>query len=250
MWSDLASPSFSSRSFLLNGRGADSGAGHYHVIQQTTSYVSDHVLLCMAEVLHHMARRAMKVLETNGPLSQWISHAHIVRQLVIFDVHGIPDLICIDTDECRRQTAINAQRLIPASLITNPDHVYEPLQKASESYRAQNKKGVVYPSARHSRGFAVALFGDHTNSIQRVIATMQVTLSLVDEETQQAVFQPSFNPDSRRISYTQGFYMVSRNALIANNHLLQPYLPRETGIIDFVRRPYSSYPDDREVHRL
>lgn len=241
----LASPSFSSPTFLLNGRGADAGEGRYHVIQQTTSYVSDNVLLCMAEVLHHMARRSMRILENNGPLYQWHRNAHIVRQLVIFSVYDVPNLVFIDTDECRRQTAISANQIISSSLLTNPDHLYWPLQKASTTYRGQNRQGIVYPSARHSRGFSVALFGDHTKSIQNLIASFQVNLSLVDEETLQPVFfNPTYNPDSRKVGYTKGFYSISRNTLLANSTHLQPSLPKENGIIDFVRHPYSSYPDE------
>jgi len=66
----LASPLFSSQTDLLNGRGALKGRGRYHRIHQYTSYVSDNVLICMAELLYHMSRAAMKTLVNNGPPSQ------------------------------------------------------------------------------------------------------------------------------------------------------------------------------------
>jgi len=162
---------------------------------------------------------------------------------VIFEAHAIPNLIYIDTDDCRRYTMIGASAALHSALIINPDHLYEPLQKASEFYRAQGKKGLIYPSARHSCGHALALFDDHSRSLVRIVKTLQVFLSLVDEEKLQPVAQP-FNPDTGKISYTQGYYQFSRNDYLANKSFLQSFLPDWSGIIDFVRRNYSTYPDD------
>ena len=88
----LASPLYSSQSDLLNGKGANAGEGRYHRIQQPTSYVSNNALLCIAEVLYHMSRKAMNHLANNGAPSQWQKYAQILRHLVIFDMHEITEL--------------------------------------------------------------------------------------------------------------------------------------------------------------
>ena len=117
----LALPLYSSQPDLLTGKAALRGEGRYHRIHQETSYVADSVLLCIAELLYHMSRDAMNVFVKNGTTSQWQKCAQVQRHLVVFDVHKIPDLVYIDTVDCRQQTVLNAQQLIPSTIIIHPD---------------------------------------------------------------------------------------------------------------------------------
>lgn len=233
----LALPLYSSQADLLTGKAALRGEGRYHGIHQETSYVSDSALLCMAEILYHMSRDAMDVLVNNGTTTQWQNQAQVLRYLVIFDVHNISDLMYIDTQDCRRQTALHAQELVPSTLIVHPDCVYPPLHRAGNFYRRQSKNGIVYPSARHSQNLAVALFLDHTASIKSICAALKVTLTLVEEGTGQLAIPPRFDPNSQKISHTQGHYEFDPTDFASNQALLNPSSLAASGIIDFVRRP-------------
>ena len=232
----LASPLYSSLPDFLNGKGALAGDGRYHRIHQLTSYVSDSAILCIAEVLYHMSRKAMAYLANKGSPSGWRSHARILRHLVVFDVHQISDLIYVDTKDCRQEVALNAQQAIPSTIIVHPDCVYDPLQKASDHYRKRNKKGVLYPSARHSQNLAAALYLDHTRSINNIHATLKVTLSLVEEGTNNPAIPPVFDPDLKKISQTLGHYAIDANDFSAARTLLIPGL-RQSDTVEFVRRP-------------
>lgn len=243
----LVSPPRSSVDELLNGKGAQKCEGRLHFIRQNTSYVSDNVILCMAEVLYHMSQRAMEGLANNYSGRVWQTCIQARKVLVIFDVKEIPDLIYIDTEECRIQVAAgtNPSEWLLSTVIVNPQCIYRPLQHASDVYRKiPGKRGIVYPSARHSRGLAVALFDDHTSSIKQIRATIEVTLTLAEEGTSNLATDPNFSMLSGKLSHIRGHYRMSRNALIANRNLIQPTLLQAEGFIDLVRRPYSVYPND------
>jgi hypothetical protein len=233
----LASPLYSSQTDLLNGRGALHGPGRYHRIHQHTSYVSDNALVCMAEVLYHMSRLAMNTLVNNGPPSQWQSRAQVSRHLVIFEASAISDLIYIDTRDCRHLTLVNTRRAIPSTVIVHPDCIYDHLHEAGDYYRAQNKKGIVYPSARNSApGIAVALFLDHTASIRQILATLRVTLTLVEEKTGAPAVLPAFDPNESKISHIRGFYEFDPSDFASYRTHLRQNSILQSDRVEFVRQ--------------
>jgi len=240
----LASLSYSSESDLLNGRGTYANEGRYHVHQQLTSYASNNVLVCITEILYHMSRRAMNFLINNGPISLWQAYAHQARKLVLFTVDQIPELVYIDTEESRNRTAAGIQKSLHSTVIINPDCVYSPLQLAGNHYRSLHKRGVVYPSSRHFEGLAVALFGDHTSSLTKIVGKLDVNLILVEDTSNKLATSPQFNPYHDAISHTRGYYQFKRSHFTTHGNLLAPFLPSSKGYIDFVRRPYIKYPVD------
>lgn len=239
----LASITFSSGPDLLNGRGAMAGEGRYHYVHQATSYCSDNVLVCFAEVLYHMSRQALDSLANNMPLATWLTRAVVPKHLVVFEIRAIPDLVNIDTDDCRNQTAMRARQIVGSSLLTHPDMVYDPLQQASNFYRRSGRNGVVYPSARHSRRYAIALYADKTSAIVRIRATLDVTLKIIDESTGIPVDGLIFDPSRQKVDQTRGYYQISSSHYHSAQSLLVPNIPI-SGIIDFSRRLYVHYPTD------
>jgi hypothetical protein len=213
--------------------------GRCHGFHQPTSYVSNNVLLCMAEVLYHMSRSAMLTMANKGNARQWRDKASAHKDLVIFEAHRVDDLIYLDTSESRTQA-----NPVASAIIVHPDCLYEPVQHASDHYRGQGKIGVVYPSARHSRDFAIALFLDRTSSIRNISAVIDVCLTLLAEDETTLATDPRFNPYEHMISHTKGRYDIDPGDLASCSHLLYPALPRASGIVDFVRRPYHTYPND------
>jgi hypothetical protein len=238
----ISSPLFSSKSDVLNGRGALTQQGRYHQVHQFTSYCSDNVLVSISEILFHMSRHALRSLANNMPLASWLSRAVVPRHLVILEMSRIDSLIYIDTDDCRNQTALHAGQIVHSSLLIHPDELYYPLQMASNFYRNASRLGVVYPSARHSRGLALALFLDHTNNIKNILGTLDITLSLVDESSEKPVSN-AFNPAQDKISQTRGYFQMKVSDFSRYQRLLYP-LPSSSGVIDFVRTNYSHYPQD------
>jgi hypothetical protein len=197
----------------------------------------------MAEVLYHMSRQAMDVLVNNGPFTEWKNRAAVFRRLVIFRVHPIDNLVYIDTEDCRQQTSLGAKQGIASTLVVHPDQVYRPLQAASTFYRSARKNGIVYPSARHSRGHALALFLDQTARIKRILGTLDIHLALVEEATESPIDRPPISPFDKKLSHTRGYYEITRSDFTKNQNWLNPRLPASRGVIDFVRVPYRKYPD-------
>lgn len=234
----LAAPLYSSLSDLLNGKGALAGDGRYHRVHQFTSYVSDNILLCFAEILYHMSRKAMAHLAGNGLPAGWQNCAQIQRHLVIFEVNEIRDLIYIDTKDCRQEILRNASQAIPSTIIVHPDWLYEPLHRAADYCRSQRKNGVVYPSARYPQGLAVGLFLDHTASIKNISATVKVTLSLIEGNTGKPAIPPYFDPDVQKISHMRGHYEFDPTdfASAGASGLLNPRTVTQNGFVEFVRR--------------
>ncbi len=197
----------------------------------------------MGEILYHMSRNSLSVLANNGTTRQWQTSARVTKHLVAFEVNMIPDMVYIDTEDCRQQIPLLTKQLIPSSIVVHPDQLYGPLQQAGDFCRRQAREGVVYPSARHSQGLAVALFRDHMRSIKGIVATLEVELALVEAESYQPV--PNFSPHDEKISHTHGYYeFTDPSAFAKYQSVLQPALPSVRGVVEFIRRPYSRYPSD------
>src|SRR6266852_980678 len=108
----IASPTYSSGSDVLNGRAALSGkGGRYHLIHQLTSDCSDNVLVSISELLYHINRHALESLANNMPMTMWLDRAIVPRHLVILEMSQLDNLIYIDSDDCRNQTARSARQI-------------------------------------------------------------------------------------------------------------------------------------------
>ena len=110
---------------------------------------------------------------------------------------------------------------------------------------------MIYPSARHSRGHCIALFGDQTNSLKSGSCYVtSVTLKLVREDFDSAGPPPRpCDPTTDIIDGMRGYYSFdgsTKSGLIslAERGLLSPLGMPARGAVDFVRRRYHRYPID------
>jgi hypothetical protein len=232
----LTSPTWADEKFVLNGRGADQGEGRYHWIQQTTSYVSDNVLLCIAEKLYYMNREALRKLANNS----FLEFRHVaVRQevIVILELQGISSLCHVNSRECLFQHQLNR------SVITQPDQHDPRLHAVADTLRKVNTPGLIYPSARHSMGNAIAMFGDHSKSIARVVGKVRINLSLVSEDLKSRADDKSFDAIEHRLSHTTGHFAIDAGDFSRFQYHLWPTFHHSVGFLDYLRVNYATpYP--------
>jgi RES domain-containing protein len=232
----LTAPTFAGPTEVLNGAGANSGPGRYHRIQQPTTYASDNVLLCFAEKLYYMNKSSTKKL-LNNSFTEFRREAARDCSLVIFKSKQLKDLVHIASSE-----ALHRHRLNPSS-ITHPEQEYTPLQDAADTIRSTGSSGLVYLSARHSMGLAVALFGDRTGMIDSILATVRVRLSLVSEDRSTLADDARFDPTKDRISYNWGHFAIDVGDYSSSQYLINPAITVPSGYISTSRTHYrTSYP--------
>jgi hypothetical protein len=228
----ITSPSFVSKNFLLNGKGCILCDGRYHCIRDLTSYASDNVFLCIAEKLFHMSNMSLEKLKNNSP-NEFFKVASKRCSLVVFKCNNVTDLVNINSDNACKQYNTNP------SAITHPDTFYSQLQNISRRIRNNSKKGIISPSARHSKGLTVVFFGDHTASIEDIEFIFDIELSLVSEDMKTlASGGGGFNFRRDRINQNIGFFKFHQNQLSRNFALLNPRFSRPSGLIDFCRLRY------------
>ena len=135
-------------------------------------------------------------------------------------------------------------RLCGAAVVF-PDTQYEFMQTFHNKLRANRKRGVLYPSARHSIGLCVALFRDETKSIDVCSDPISVRLQLLPEHQDLHSPPGEIDPFETKIHPTMGYYKVlsvGEFERAQRKGTLPQDLPAE-GKIDFVRRNYrGDYP--------
>jgi len=231
----VTSPTWADPSFLLNGAGANHGHGRFHRIHHATSYVSDNVLLCIAERLYHMSHVAYKKL-ANKSYAEFKCESSRLEVIVIFETNQLPNLVHLDS-----AVAIQYSQLNP-SAITQSDSIYDPLSRAGDQLRTDGAAGVVYASARHSIGHSLALFGNHSALIDRITARVKIRLSLASEDLSILTNDPSFNPISVRLSQHIGHFAIDAADFGNYQYLLNPALKIAQGFLPFHRIFYGSKP--------
>jgi RES domain-containing protein len=133
---------FATQSKLLNGQGGRWTQGRYNFRGSLTSYVADNALLCIAESLYHISRRAALHLRQSRKVRKssvdfWRSIAATDKILVAFKSSLIKNLIYVAT---------KAGKVLHPSTVLNPDFIYKPLQQVAKLYRNAGRRGIVYPS--------------------------------------------------------------------------------------------------------
>jgi RES domain-containing protein len=239
----LTSPIHCDKTDVLSGKGANRTKGRYHNFQ-STSYCASNVLLCMAEVLFHMYRAVIDGIRKE------LSHGHLMqlsespRILIVFAVAERTDLIWADSEGCRTDYAPR----VGGTSVVYPDATYEPMQAFAEKLRELQKPGVMYPSARHSQDFAVALFEDQNTLLKTdPFERLAVTLKLINEEQELGVAPETVSPLRDKLHPTMGFYEFADAGeleRVRGAGLLNPSQIPQRGYVDFVRRKYRRYPDD------
>jgi RES domain len=239
----LTSPVHCERVHVLSGLGANRTKGRYHMFQ-STSYCANNVLVCIAEVLFHMYRAVIDGIKKEHPHGHLIQRTESARVLVIFAVADRPDLVWADSEGCRTDYAPR----VGGTSVVYPDATYEPMQKFAETLRERNKPGVIYPSARHSRDFAVALFEDQNTLLKAdPFERLNLRLRLVSEEQDFTGPLLPVSPLRDKLHPTMGYYEFAdphELERVRARNLLNPATVPARGYVDFVRRRYRRYPDD------
>ena len=239
----IASLSHRNKGDLVSGLGSlfHMSQGRFHRPQQRTTYCSNNVLISIAESLFHMYRRMLDAITRTLPVTHIKTSTD--QCLVAFRVHEIDDLVYAEATE--------ASVLFPPmsrALLLQPDPIIGDLLDFGDRVRINAKRGILYPSPRHSRGLCVALFKDETNRIRRdLYEKLYVKLQLIreDHETTHAVKDLDLYrdvPDS-----TRGYYSFKDSTQfkeLQKAGIIYPYGIPSSGVVDFVRRPYSNYPTD------
>lgn len=235
----IVSPGYATKKFLLNGKGSKIGEGRYHRIQQLASYVSDNIILCIAEKLFHMLHQSVKKLRNNS-YGEFKKEAHKDFVIVVFKCYKIMDIVNIDSSE-----AYHLYQLNP-SITTHPDCIYEPLHRASDTMRNNSNNGIVSYSARHSKGLSACLFWDNTSNIKSINSKLKLKLTLVSED-KTLVSDPTFDPTTKRLNYKIGYFEIDNNDFRTKRYTLFPILSDSFGYIDIGRFDYNNvkfpYPD-------
>lgn len=247
----FASLSHWDKNFLLSGEGAANGSndGRFHRRYQRASYCANNAVICLAERLFHLQNELMVTIAKGGPFQSVLAACEYRGRLVIFSVKEIPDLVYVDSEGVR----VDYDGRLSGTTLVCPVKTYSVLNDVSEKIRGDRKRGLIYPSARHSRDVAIVLFGDETKSVlPSPYIALDVTLRLVSEEQDCLAKVPSLNPYKEKVHGGVGFFEFSSGKDLGDAcaaGLLYPQLP-QWGYIDLLRRRYIKYPDDAMVKLL
>lgn len=243
----ITSRTYSGSGDVLTGNGAANGVteGRFHRIGQRATYCANNVMLCLAEILFRQYRVMLDGIEKDTHPALLKPQAVGKHVLVILAVDKIDNIVFADSVGARVYN-----HNITGPSITTPDLVYDQLQKFSDEVRRDRKRGVVYPSARHSEGFAFALFNNESGRIRLTpYETLELKLQLVSEKQDFSIKPPArFDIYVDKIHPTIGYYeFINETAFngLKSRGLIHPDRLPARGYFDFVRRRYGgSYPDD------
>lgn len=231
---------------ILTGRGPEQSRqkGRFNVAQQRTTYCSNNVIACFAEILFHMWHKAIEGIQNNLPASDINRNLVQDRILVIFSVDEIPELVYFDADEVRNDYG---QRL-GGTMAVCPDIIYTGHTEFANQIRAKFKRGIIYPSARHSRDICIALFEDESPKLNNdVYEIVDIKLRLIREEQipgdtilPLSIFSDKIHPTLGYYKFADKLHLESLNS----RGVINPANIPPEGLIDFVRRRYVKYPND------
>jgi len=164
------------------------------------------------------------------------------RCLVVLKVQEIQDLVYADCEGVR----VDYNVRFAGTPVVFPDDDYAPFWDFNNTVRQAQKRGVMYPSARHSKDLCIALFYDETNSIvpqsdERLIMKLQ----LIAEDQDPAQPLRRCDPFKDKLHPTMGHYSFVDDAeftRLRNANMLYPKGIPQSGMVDFVRRQYQIYP--------
>lgn len=239
------SAAWCSHELLANGQGPVHGntSGRFHFAQQPTTYCANNVLTSVSEVVYHMYRKALEAVRFGHSVQHIEATAERHFCLVIFRVAGIGELTRLDCEDFQREHGPK----LSGTMVVHPDDKYVEFQTVGTKLREDKRRGVVYPSARHSRGDCYALFRDETkNVLFDSVKPIPLTLRLVSEDQDRNVVPGRCSPHKHKLDPVQAFYQFDDLDKFQNANdggLLNPAKLPRCGYFDFTRRMYSSYPE-------
>jgi len=245
----LTSIHYCQASEILNGKAPTYSkiSGRFNEPDQLTTYCANNVIVCLAEVLYHMYRAVLDRIRLKRPYADVIGAVHWKKCLSVFAVGRIAQLVYIDSEGTSR----DYDSRISGATITFPDPLYEPFRDFHTRVRQERKSGILYPSARHSQGLCIALFGDMTDRLQHdFYELLPVDLRLVSEDQDPAQAPRDCDPFRDKLHATMGYYTFTapdQFERVRNGGSIYPADIPPTGMVDFVRRRYLNYPRDAVI---
>jgi RES domain-containing protein len=218
--------------------------GRFNAPQQKATYCTNNALVNIAEVLYHMYRTVLDKMTRKLPYRDIRSSLEAERCLVVVRVEEITDLVYVDCEGVR----VDFNARFGGTTVVFPDYAYEPFWDFNNTLRSSSKKGVIYPSARHSKDMCLALFDDETGRIvPNSDDRLNIKLQLLAEDQDPAQPPQRCDPYKEKLHATMGYYSFLDNAefdRMRNSGMLNPADLPFNGMVDFVRRHYVNYPTD------
>jgi RES domain-containing protein len=245
----LATLNHCSSDDVLSGRASLNARekGRFNVEQQQVSYCANNILITFAEVLFHMYVTVLKRLSEKQPAAAIFDAVGSTRRLAVFRVQSISDLVFIDSEGAQ----VDYDSRIRGATVVHPEATYRLFWDLNEKVRGAKKKGVVYPSARHSQDYCFALFDDETSRLQLdSFQTIPVSVRLVAEGQDFSLPVRECNPFAEKLHSTMGYYEfgeLDRFEKAKADKILNPHDIPSRGLIDFVRRKYREYPKEATI---
>lgn len=234
---------------LLSGRGPEKSRakGRFNASQQKATYCTNNALVCIAEVLYHMYRIVLNKMTNKLAYRDIRSSLEAERCLVVLRVEEIPDLVYVDCEAVR----VEFDARFGGTTVVFPDDLYAPFWDFNDRLRSNGKKGVIYPSARHSRDVCLALFDDETSRIiPNTDERLNIKLQLLAEDQDPRQPPQRCDPYKEKLHATMGYYSFTDQAEFDRVRNLGRLHPRDlpfSGMVDFVRRRYANYPGDAVI---
>jgi hypothetical protein len=236
----VTSDMYSGKKHILTGAAplGSLNQGRYNTYHQRTTYCANNVTVCLSEMLYRLYRGVLDGVQAGlAPhhLEQLITKSY---NLVVFAVGKIDGLVYVDSDGAKLYNP-----KLTGTSVTSPDPTYAPLHQFGTNVRGAGKRGVVYPSARHSDDFAFALFYDETKKIKTdPYKVLDLRLQLISEGQDFKSKHPGpFDFTRDKMHPTIGYYEFADEDAFRDlkvQKLINPDDLAEWGYIDFVRRRY------------
>jgi len=242
----ITSLSHCSHSDVLSGRGtlAVPGYGRFHAPHQPTSYCSNNVLVCLSEMLFHMYHTTLKRIDDGFHAADIRSGMSTIRCMTVLRVNSeIGDLVYLDSDG----VTYDYDRRLRGAVVVYPQAEYKVFQEFNNLVRSKKKRGILYPSARHSRDVCLALFNDETAFIDDRFPVITLKLQLVKEDQDFTTPVEKCDPILHKMHPTMGYFEIDNadkrvfERLVASEVIHPAGMPVK-GMVDFVRRRYRVYP--------
>jgi RES domain-containing protein len=231
---------------VLAGRGPTMSRypGRFHRIRQATTYCANNILVCISEVLFHMYRDALDCIQARKPRPEIRSKFLQKKCLIVTKLNtDLRELVYVDSKDI-----VEFDHRICGTTCVFPDASYQMFHDLSDRLRTVSKKGIIYPSARHSKDVCIALFDDETDAVDTAcFEKLYLDLSLLSEEQEPGEELRRIDPFEDKLHPTMGYYKFLDSGQlqkIIDAGLCNPAPLMDKGIVDFVRRRYKQYPNE------
>ncbi len=244
----ISSPHHANKDDAFSGDGCahSSYPGRFNAPQQRAVYCSNNIILCISEILFHNYRTTLNRIKEKFPPEMIREKINDKKALIIARTSQINELVYLDSKDFYREYGLAE---VQGTWLVHPDVTYPPHQIVSNLIREKNKNGILYPSARHSRDVAIALFRDVSTKIREdEYYTLEINLVLVAEDTPPDNCAFSLcDPTDQKLHFTMGYYSIEDQdefERLKSKKYINPINMKPFGMIDFVRRKYKDYPND------